>query len=54
MEYNVEAPEDIAEKVALILQRCMEEGAKPFCTRLPLSTDIARLDSGELPNYWIH
>ena len=53
-EYNIEAPEEIAEKVALVLQKCMEKGAKPFCTRLPLSTDIARLDDGNLPDYWIH
>ena len=53
-EYNVEAPEDIAEEVAQVLRKCMEKGAKPFCTRLPLSTDIARLDNGELPDYWIH
>lgn len=53
-EYNVEAPEEIAEEVAQVLRKCMEKGAKPFCTRLPLSTDIARLDNGELPDYWIH
>ena len=53
-EYNVEAPEDIAENVALVLRKCMEKGAQPFCTRLPLSTDIARLDDGSLPDYWIH
>ena len=53
-EYNVEAPEDIAEEVAKVLRKCMEKGAKPFCTRLLLSTDIARLDNGELPDYWIH
>ena len=41
MEFNIEAPEDIAEEVAIILQKCMEQGAKPFCTRLPLSTDIS-------------
>ena len=53
-ELNLEAPDSIAEEVALILQQCMEKGAKPFCTRLPLSTDISRLPNGELPNYWIH
>ena len=46
--------EEIAEEVALVLQKCMEKGAKPFCTRLQLSTDIARLDDGSLPDYWIH
>ena len=53
-ELNLEAPDNIAEEVALVLQQCMEKGAKPFCTRLPLSTDISRLPNGELPNYWIH
>ena len=53
-EFNIEAPEDIAEEVALILQKCMEQGAKPFCTRLPLSTDISREKDGTLPTYWIH
>ena len=53
-ELNLEAPDSIAEEVALVLQQCMEKGAKPFCTRLPLSTDISRLPNGELPTYWIH
>lgn len=53
-EWNIEAPDDIAEEVARVLQQCMEKGAKPFCTRLPLSSDVSRLDNGELPNYWIH
>lgn len=53
-EYNIEAPESIAEEVALVLQKCMEKGASPFCTRLPLSTDISRLENKSLPNYWIH
>lgn len=53
-EYNIEAPEDMAEEVANILRKCMEKGAKPFCTRLPLSTDVAREDDGTLPTYWIH
>ena len=53
-EFNIEAPDDIAEETALVLQKCMEKGAKPFCTKLPLSTDISRLDNKELPTYWIH
>ena len=53
-EFNIEAPDDIAENVANILQKCMEKGAEPFCTRLPLSTDISREKDGSLPNYWIH
>ena len=53
-ENNVEAPESIAEETALILQKCMEKGAKPFCSKLPLSTDISRLPNEELPTFWIH
>ena len=53
-ELNLEAPDSIAEEVALVLQQCMEKGAKPFCTRLPLSTDISRLPNGELPTFWVH
>ena len=53
-EYNIEAPIAIAEDVAIVLQKCMEKGAEPFCTRLPLSTDISRLEDNTLPTYWIH
>ena len=53
-EYNCECPADMAEKFALILQQCMEKGAKPFCTRLPLSSDLSRLKDGSIPNYWLH
>jgi len=53
-ELNLEAPDSIAEEVTLVLQKCMEKGAKPFCTRLPLSTDISRLPNGELPTFWVH
>ena len=53
-EWNVEAPEDIAEEVVTILRKCMEKGAHPFCTRLPLSSGVSRLKDGSLPDYWIH
>ena len=53
-EWNVEAPKDIAEQVVDILRKCMEKGAHPFCTRLPLSSGVSRLKDGSLPNYWIH
>ena len=54
-EWNVEAPKELSEEVATILQQCMEKGAKPFCTRLPLSSGVSRIKgTGELPNYWIH
>ena len=47
-EWNVECPEEIAEETAKVLQKCMEQGAKPFCTRLLLSADIT------IGDYWIH
>ena len=53
-EWNIEAPRDIAEEVAKVLQQCMEKGAHPFCPRLPLSSGLSRLEDGTLPTYWIH
>lgn len=53
-EFDCECPADMAEEFALILQKCMENGAKPFCTRLPLSSDLSRLEDGSIPNYWLH
>lgn len=53
-EFDCECPADMAEEFALILQQCMEKGAKPFCTRLPLSSDLSRLKDGSIPNYWLH
>jgi DNA polymerase I-like protein with 3'-5' exonuclease and polymerase domains len=53
-EFDCECPADMAEEFALILQQCMEKGAKPFCTRLPLSSDLSRLKDGNIPNYSIH
>lgn len=53
-EWNVEAPEDIAMKVANILLKCFEKGAKPFCTELPLPGDLSLDKDGNLPTYWIH
>ncbi len=47
-ESNVEAPEEMAETVSKVLQKCMEKGASPFCTRLHLSTGI------EIGKHWIH
>lgn len=53
-EYNCECPKDLAEEFALVLQKYMEIGAKPFCPRVPLSSDISRLKDGSIPNYWLH
>lgn len=53
-EWNCECPEEISEEFTKILIGCMEKGAKPFCTRLPLSAGVSRDKDGKLPNYWIH
>lgn len=53
-EWNIEAPDDIAQDVAKVLLKCMEKGAKPFCDKLPLPGDLSTLKDGTLPNYWIH
>ena len=53
-EWDCECPANMAEEFALVLQQCMEKGAKPFCTRLPLSSDLSRLKDGSIPNYWLH
>ena len=53
-EWDCECPAEMAEEFALVLQQCMEKGAKPFCTRLPLSSDLSRLKDGSIPNYWLH
>ena len=47
-EWDIEAPEEIAEEIAKVLQKCMEKGASHFCTRLPLSTDIS------ISDHWVH
>lgn len=53
-EINCEAPEDIAEDIAKVLYNCMVTAGAFFCRRCKLDADISRLDSGELPNYWVH
>ncbi len=47
-EGNLEAPEEIAPEIAKILVKCMEEGAKPFCTKLKLTADET------IDNHWVH
>lgn len=53
-EWNIEAPDEIADEAAKKLLECFEKGAKPFCTKLPLPGDLATLPDGSLPTYWIH
>ena len=47
-EHNVEAPEEIADKVSKVLVKCMEEGGKRFCTRAHLGADV------NISDHWIH
>ena len=47
-EHNVEAPEEIADKIATVLVKCMEEGGKRFCTRAHLGADV------NISDHWIH
>lgn len=47
-EYNVEAPEEIAEEVAQCLKDCMVKAGTVFCKIIPLDADI------EIGDYWVH
>lgn len=53
-EFDIEAPEEIAEEVTQKLYECMVNAGAYFCTRCKLDADISRLPNGELPTYWIH
>lgn len=47
-EINLECPEELKDTISDILVKCMEEGAKPFCTRVKLGADV------EIGDFWIH
>lgn len=53
-EFNIEAPEDIAEEVADKLHECMVKAGKFICRIVPLEAEVSRLKDGSLPTYWIH
>lgn len=53
-EFNIEAPEDIAEQVADKLHECMVRAGKFICKIVPLEAEVSRLKNGTLPTYWIH
>ena len=53
-EINVEAPEEIAEKIANQIYKCMVDAGKIFCTRCKLDADISRNKDGSLPTHWVH
>lgn len=47
-EIDAECPADLAEEVAHVCQKFMEDAGKPFCTELPMPADI------EIADYWVH
>ncbi len=53
-EFNIEAPESIAEEVALKLHEAMVKAGKCICRIVPLEAEISREKDGSLPTYWIH
>lgn len=53
-EFNIEAPEEIAEQVADKLHECMVKAGKFICKIVPLEAEVSRLKDGTLPTYWIH
>ena len=53
-EFNIEAPEEIAEEVANKLHECMVKAGKFICRIVPLDAEVSRLKNGTLPTYWIH
>lgn len=53
-EFNIEAPEEIAEQVADKLHECMVKAGRFICKIVPLEAEVSRLKDGSLPTYWIH
>ena len=53
-EFNIEAPEDIAEEVASKLHERMVKAGKFICKIVPLEAEVSRLKDGTLPTYWVH
>lgn len=53
-EFNIEAPEDIAEEVAAKLHEYMVKAGKFICRIVPLEAEVSRLKDGTLPTYWVH
>lgn len=53
-EFNIEAPDEIAEEVANKLHECMVKAGKFICRIVPLEAEVSRLKDGSLPTYWVH
>ena len=47
-EFDIEAPDNIADSIAKVLAKSMEDGAAPFCTKVHLGADI------DINTYWVH
>lgn len=47
-EWNIEVPEEMAEKMTLVLKDCMKKAGAFFCTRVEVPAD------GDAYNYWVH
>ena len=54
MEWNIEAPAEIANDVVKVLYDCMVKAGSFFCTRCKLDADISYDENGNLPTYWVH
>lgn len=53
-EFDVEAPKEIAEEVALKLKECMVNAGRFICRIVPLDADISYNKDGSLPDHWVH
>lgn len=53
-EFDVEAPKEIAEEVALKLKECMVNAGKFICRIVPLDVEISYNKDGSLPDHWVH
>ena len=47
-EFNVEAPDEIAEEMSDLLIKCMSKAGDQFCKTVPLTAEA------EIGDHWIH
>ena len=53
-EFDIEAPDDIADTAAQKLKACMLKAGAFICKLAPLDAEISYDKNGKLTNYWIH
>ena len=53
-EFDIEAPDNIADNVAQKLTACMLKAGAFICKLAPLDAEISYDKNGKLTNYWIH